>query len=591
MSAALLMPATLLAYFFLLLFVSHRATRSGAKGNDAFFRAGRQSHWAMVAFGMIGASISGVSFISVPGWAKTTGMTYLQMCIGFVAGYLAVAFVLLPVYYRLSLTSIYTYLGLRFGKAAHRTGSMFFVLSKLCGSAARLYLVCVVIEQFAVRPWLGEQGTDSAAGILSFSAVALCVLLLIWLYTRRGGIQTVVRTDALQTLCMLLALLGVTVAVATRLNLSPSGVVRTISESGMCRVWEWDWRSPQAFWRQFLSGMFIVIVMTGLDQDMMQKNLTCRSLREAQKDMCSYGLAFLPVNALFLGLGILLYTFAARQTPPVTATGDALLPALVADGLLGAWVVAPFTIGIVAAAFSSADSALTALTTTVCIDILGIERRKESLEQNKQGLERAELISNHQSLDSTRQKQILPQREQDLSQQGQTSEHPSQAPSHKRQGAKPREWAPERAAAVRRRVHIGMAATFFLCIVAFRVAGSQNALNTVYVLASYTYGPLLGLFAYGLYTRGVPRGRLVPLVCVAAPLLCGWLDYAAPRLWGYTFGYELLLLNGALTFLGLALASAGQEKLPARAPAADAPAQPLFTAFSKKRGRQRQGRK
>lgn len=563
MSAALLMPATLLAYFFLLLFVSHRATRSGAKGNDAFFRAGRQSHWAMVAFGMIGASISGVSFISVPGWAKTTGMTYLQMCIGFVAGYLAVAFVLLPVYYRLRLSSIYTYLGLRFGKAAHRTGSMFFVLSKLCGSAARLYLVCVVIEQFAVRPWLGEQGTDGAAGILSFSAVALCVLLLIWLYTRRGGIQTVVRTDALQTLCMLLALLGVTAAVATRLNLSPSGVVRTISESGMCRVWEWDWQSPQAFWRQFLSGMFIVIVMTGLDQDMMQKNLTCRSLREAQKDMCSYGLAFLPVNALFLGLGILLYTFAARQTPPVTATGDALLPALVADGLLGTWVVAPFTIGIVAAAFSSADSALTALTTTVCIDILGIERRKESLEQNKQGLERAE----------------------------QTSEHPSQAPSHEKQDMKPREWSPERAAAVRRRVHIGMAAAFFLCIVAFRIAGSQNALNTVYVLASYTYGPLLGLFAYGLYTRGVPRGRLVPLVCVAAPLLCGWLDHAAPRLWGYTFGYELLLLNGALTFLGLALASAGQEKLPARTPSADAPAQPLFTAFSKKRGRQRQGRK
>ncbi len=563
MSAALLMPATLLAYFFLLLFVSHRATRSGARGNDAFFRAGRQSHWAMVAFGMIGASISGVSFISVPGWAKTTGMTYLQMCIGFVAGYLAVAFVLLPVYYRLRLTSIYTYLGLRFGKAAHRTGSMFFVLSKLCGSAARLYLVCVVIEQFAVRPWLGEQGTDSAARILSFSAVALGVLLLIWLYTRRGGIQTVVRTDALQTLCMLLALLGVTAAVATRLNLSPSGVVRTISESGMCRVWEWDWRSPQAFWRQFLSGMFIVIVMTGLDQDMMQKNLTCRTLREAQKDMCSYSLAFLPVNALFLGLGILLYTFAARQTPPVTATGDALLPALVADGLLGTWVVVPFTIGIVAAAFSSADSALTALTTTVCIDILGIERRKESLEQNKQGLEL----------------------------QGQTSEHPSQALPHEGQSAKPREWTPERAAAVRRRVHIGMAAAFFLCIVAFRVAGSQNALNTVYVLASYTYGPLLGLFAYGLYTRGVPRGRLVPVVCVAAPLLCGWLDHAAPRLWGYTFGYELLLLNGALTFLGLALASAGQEKLPARTPAADAPAQPLFTAFSKKRGRQRQGRK
>ncbi len=505
MSAALLMPATLLVYFLLLLFVSRRTARRGTEGNDAFFRAGRQSHWGMVAFGMIGASISGVSFISVPGWANTTGMTYLQMCMGFVAGYLAVAFVLLPVYYRLRLTSIYTYLGLRFGQAAHRTGSIFFVLSKLCGAAARLYLVCVVIEQFAVRPWLGEDGGSGAAGILSFAAVALGVLLLIWLYTRRGGIQTVVYTDTLQTLCMLLALFGVAAAVASRLGLSPSGIVRTVTESEMCRVWEWDWRSPQAFWRQFLSGMFIVIVMTGLDQDMMQKNLTCRSLREAQKDMCTYGLAFLPVNALFLSLGILLYTFAARQTPPVTAAGDALLPALVADGQLGAWVAVPFTIGIVAAAFSSADSALTALTTTMCIDILGVERRG---------------------------------------------------------------WSATRATAVRRRVHIGMAAAFFLCIVAFRIAGSQNALNTVYVLASYTYGPLLGLFAYGLYTRGVPRGRFVPAVCAGAPLLCGWLDHAAPRLWGYTFGYELLLLNGALTFLGLTLASAGRGKASPSPPAA-----------------------
>ncbi len=493
MSAALLMPATLLAYFLLLLFVSRRATRRSGGDNDTFFRAGRQSHWGMVAFGMIGASISGVTFVSVPGWAKATGMTYLQMCMGFAVGYFAVAFVLLPVYYRLRLTSIYTYLEGRFGGAAHRTGALFFVLSKLCGAAARLYLVCVVIEQFAVRPWLG--GADGAAGMAAFMAVAVCVLALIWLYTRRGGIQTVVCTDVLQTFCMLLALFGVVAAAAAKLHLSLPGAVQTVLQSDMCRVWEWDWHSPQAFWRQFLSGVFIVVVMTGLDQDMMQKNLTCRSLREAQKDMCAYGLAFLPVNALFLGLGILLYTLAAQQAPPVTAAGDALLPTLVAGGQLGAWVVVPFTVGIVAAAFSSADSALTALTTTVCIDLLGVERRG---------------------------------------------------------------FTPARSLAVRRRVHVAVAAAFLFCIAVFRAAGSQNVINTVYVMASYTYGPLLGLFAYGLYTRGVPRGRLVPAVCVAAPLLCAWLDRAAPRLWGYTFGYELLLLNGALTFLGLALASAGR---------------------------------
>lgn len=476
--SAWFMLATLLAYFFILLVISRHSSTQGAQGNNAFFRAGRQSPWWMVAFGMIGASISGVTFISVPGWAANTGMTYLQMCLGFIVGYVVVAIVLLPLYYRLKLTSIYAYLGTRFGKRTHRTGALFFVLSKLTGAAARLYLVCVVLAQFVTTPLLGE-------GIVPFALTACAVLLLIWLYTHQSGIQTVVRTDALQTACLLLAAVGIVVAAMHTMQLNWQGAITTIAESPMCRMWEWDVTSKQAFWRQFLSGVFIVVVMTGLDQDMMQKNLTCRNLREAQKDMCCYGLAFLPVNALFLGMGILLYSLCAQQgiTPP--ATGDELLPWLVSSGTLGQWVIIPFTIGIVAAAFSSADSAMTALTTTICVDLLGIS------EENEQQ-------------------------------------------TH--------------AETLRRFVHIAVAVAFALCILIFKVVGNDNILNAIYVMASYTYGPLLGLYAFGLFTKQHIDDRFTPYICLAAPLICGLLDHYAPLWWGYSFGYELLMLNGLLTF-------------------------------------------
>lgn len=474
MNTGLFMLATLAAYFLLLLFISRRSGR--ATDNDTFFRAGRRSPWWMVAFGMIGASISGVSFISVPGWAAKTGMTYLQMCAGFFFGYLAVAFILLPLYYRLRLTSIYSYLGTRYGASAHRTGALFFLLSKLTGAAARLYLVCLVLQEFVFGP----------AGI-PYPLGAAAILLLIWLYTRRGGIRTIVRTDALQTLCLLLALGGMLWITVGRLGLDFAGIVHTVEESGMGRVFEWDASSPQTFWRQFLSGIFIVVVMTGLDQDMMQKNLTCRSLREAQKDMCCYGACFLPVNFLFLLLGVLLYALAAGQGL-ADAAGDRLLPALVSCGALGTLVVVPFTIGIVAAAFSSADSAVTALTTSCCIDLLGMERRG---------------------------------------------------------------WAKEKAERTRRLVHIGMVVAFLACILLFRALNDTNVINAIYVMASYTYGPLLGLYAFGLFCRRPVRDRLVPWICLLSPVACGLLDYFAPRLWGYTFGYELLMLNGLLSALGL----------------------------------------
>ncbi len=481
----MLMTATLVFYFLLLMWLSRRSGRQ--KGNDAFFRGGRQSPWWMVGFGMIGASISGVSFISVPGWVSTTGMTYLQMCAGFFFGYLAVAFLLLPLYYRLRLTSIYTYLGNRFGRCSHRTGALFFLLSKLTGAAARLYVVCLVLQQFLLPHTIGT-GADG----LYFGLTSAGILLLIWLYTRRSGIFTIVRTDALQTACLLLMVIIMTVIAAVRLELDAGGMVRTIAGSPLSRVFEWDTGSPQNFWRQFVSGIFVVIVMTGLDQDMMQKNLTCRSLREAQKNMCAYGACFLPVNLLLLALGILLYTLCSQSGMPQPAGGDTLLPSLVAGGELGTLVIIPFTLGIVTAAFSSADSALTALTTSCCVDLLNVEQR---------GL------------------------------------------------------TPERQATIRQRVHIAMTAGFLICILLFRLANDTNVINAIYVMTSYTYGPLLGLYAFGLLTHRGIRDKWVPAVAITSPVVCALLDHFAPLWWNYTFGYELLMLNGLLTFAGLAVLS------------------------------------
>ena len=467
--------AAMAAYFLLLLFVSRRS--GSTNNNDTFFRAGHSSHWGMVAFGMIGASISGVSLVSVPGWVGTTGMTYLQMCFGFILGYVAVAFLLLPIYYRLRLTSIYGYLGQRFGQRAHRTGSLFFILSKLTGAAARMYLACLVLHEFVARP-LG----------IPFPLTVLVPLLLIWCYTRRNGIAALVRTDVLQTACLLLSAVILLWAAADVLGLDLQGTITTIHRSPLSRVWEWDAQSPQAFWRQFLSGVFIVIVMTGLDQDMMQKNLTCRSLGEAQRDMCTYGLCFVPVNLLLLGLGVLLHSVCMAKGLAIPSRGDELLPTVIASGVLGAWVTIPFSIGLIAAAFSSADSALTSLTTSVCVDLLQLERKdtNEAQQSRQRGL-----------------------------------------------------------------VHICIVALFLACILVFYEVGSGSVIDLIYRLASYTYAPLLGLYAFGILTRRRPADRATPYVALATPALCAALDYLAPQYLNYHFGYELLMVGGALTFLGL----------------------------------------
>ena len=453
-----------LVYFVVLLGISHLTSRKA--NNDMFYRANRKAPWYMVAFGMIGASISGVTFVSVPGMVLTSQMTYLQMCLGFIVGYLVIAFVLLPLYYRLQLTSIYTYLGQRLGNRSYLTGAWFFLLSKMVGASVRFYVVCIILQQFVFDP----------AGI-PFIVNVVGMVLLIWLYTRRGGIGTLVFTDSFQTVCLFTALVLIIFEVIGHLDFSVGEAVSAIADSKMSRIFVFnDWVSPHHFWKQFLSGAFIAIVMTGLDQDMMQKNLTCKTLKDAQKDMCTYGVAFVPANLLFLSLGVLLSMVLGTELK-----GDELLPTFVQ----GTSTIYLFVLGIVAASFSSADSALTSLTTCYCVDI----RRKQDNEL------------------------------------------------------------------LRKRIHVVMCFIFILFILLFRAVNSTSLIDAVYILASYTYGPLLGLFAFGLFTKWQPIDRLVPYICVASPLICYALDTAVGYIWNYHFGYELLMLNGLLTFVGLWLTS------------------------------------
>ena len=457
-------------YFIALFLISRLSARRAT--NAAFFRGERRSPWWMVAFGMIGASISGVTFVSVPGMVLTSSMTYLQLCLGFILGYVAVAFVLLPVYYKLNLTTIYTFLGQRLGRKSYLTGAWFFLLSKMAGAALKFYVVCMI---------LGTSPTYADGGMnYRFLLVTIGMVTLIWLYTRKGGIRTLVFTDVFQTTCLFTALLLIIYKVMSDMGMSVADMIQAVTGDERSSVFVFsDWTSPQNFWKQLLSGMFIVIVMTGLDQDMMQKNLTCRSLRDAQKDMCSYGLAFLPANMLFLALGVLLAQLFEANGIALPVKGDEMLPMFVSH--TGGAVSVLFVIGIMAASFSSADSALTSLTTSYCVDI-----------RNRQDDER-----------------------------------------------------------LRRRTHLVMCVVFVVFIIVFDAVNSKSLIDAIYTVVSYTYGPLLGLFAFGLFTKSNVRDKFVPYVCVAAPLLCYAIDYVAKTRYDYHFGYELLLLNGLITFAGL----------------------------------------
>jgi len=470
---------TIALYFGILLIIARITGRKGGS-NAAFFKGENKSPWYIVSFGMIGASISGVTFVSVPGMVRGIDMTYMQTVFGFFFGYLIVAHVLLPLYYKLNLTSIYTYLGTRIGNRAYKTGASFFLLSRLIGAAAKLYLVCLILYTYVFQHWN-----------VPFWSIAAVTVFLIWLYTKKSGIKTIIWTDTVLTFCLLAALVLIIIETAQILHLDFGGVVSTIQHNEHFRIFEFnDWQSRQNFFKQFFSGIFIVIVMTGLDQDMMQKNLSCKNLKEAQKNMYCYGFSFIPVNFLFLCLGILLLVLGQSMNLTLPALSDDILPMFAAQGYLGPSVLVLFSIGIIAASFSSSDSALTSLTTSFCVDILGIGKESEEVATRK-----------------------------------------------------------------RRRVHFGMSVALVLVIIIFQIVNNKSVIDAIYTIASYTYGPLLGLFAFGLFTRLQPRDKYVPYVAVASPVICYTISSLVEQQTGYKFGYEMLMFNGALTFAGLLLIS------------------------------------
>lgn len=466
-------------YFGMLMLISWLTGRKGA-GNDAFFRANKSSKWYVVAVAMIGTSISGVTFVSVPGMVRNLDMTYMQMVLGFFFGYLVIAYILLPLYYRLNLTTIYGYLEQRYGVRSYKTGAWFFLLSKIVGAAARLYLVAYILQSLVFEAW----------GV-PFVVTVTGIILIIWLYSHKSGIKTIIWTDWLQTLLFITALVLIIWQLSSSMGMNLAEIVSTIRKSPHSRIFIFDdWHSTQHFVKQFFSGMFITIVMTGLDQDQMQKNLTIRTLRDAQKNVVSYGLAFAPINFLFLSLGVLLLAYAGQNGIPLPEVSDNILP-LIASEYLGTVVLSIFVVGIVAAAFSSADSALTALTTSFCVDILGMKSIAKDIKHE------------------------------------------------------------EREVRIRRRVHLGISAVFILIILLIEVIGSNSIINAIYKLASYTYGPLLGLYVAGLYTKVNPTDRYVPFVAIAAPVICFLIELAMLHFFAYRVGYELLLMNGMVTALGL----------------------------------------
>jgi Na+/solute symporter len=473
------MPSTLgvlltfLAYIIFIFIISQMTRRTD--DNATFFLAHRASPWWVVAIGMLGDSISGVTFVSVPGDVVHSGMSYMQLVFGFFLGYIVVAYVLLPLYYRLRLVSIYTYLEKRFGLYTYRTGAVFFLVSKLFGAAAKLYVITLILQELVFAP-LG----------VPYSLTVVGVVGIIWLYTQRGGMGTIIWTDVLQTLCLITTLVLIIYQLSSQLGLDFSGMIDVVRHSEHNRIFVFDdWGSPLNFWKQLISGAFIVIVMTGLDQNMMQKNLTCRNLREARRNMLSYGFGFIPLNFLFLTLGILLVYYAGAKGIALPEKTDSILPYL-ASSHLGSWVLICFTLGITAASFSNADSALTSLTTSVCTDLLGMDMKGGKSEKNL------------------------------------------------------RHW-----------IHLGICIAFALMVLIIGSLQQTSLLKTIYTAVSYTYGPLLGFFAFGLITKYPIRDCLTPYIALASPLVSYLLAYMLELALGYKVGYEILLFNGLFTFSAL----------------------------------------
>ena len=464
----------IVAYFSVLIFISYITSKSA--DNKTFFKANNSSPWYLVAFGMIGASLSGVTFISVPGWVEGSNMSYFQMVLGYVVGYAVIGLVLLPLYYKLNLTSIYTYLQDRFGNYSYKTGASFFLLSRTIGAAFRLFLVANVLQIIL----FDEYGVP-------FWATVSITILLIWLYTFKGGIKTIVWTDTLQTLFMLIAV-GVCIYTISD-EMQISNIFSYVADSELSKTFFFeDVKAGNYFWKQFLAGAFIAVVMTGLDQDMMQKNLTCRNLKDAQKNMFWFTIVLVIVNFFFLALGVLLTNYAQKNG--IDAHKDQLFPIIATKGTLGLATAIFFLLGLIAAAYSSADSALTSLTTSFSIDILEIDKKKDKKAQEK----------------------------------------------------------------IRKKVHVIFSFVLMATILVFKYfIADASVIAKIFTFAGYTYGPLLGLYAFGMFTKYNVKDKLVPIICLIAPILTYIISYYSKEKFGFDFGFFVLVLNGFITFLGLSI--------------------------------------
>lgn len=478
--------SVLVGYFCLLLLISWFTSRNA--GESEYFIGNKKSPWYAVAFGMIGDSLSGVTFISVPGTVGTAQFSYMQLVFGYFFGYIVITQVLLPVYYKLNLTSIYTYLRQRFGSYSEKTGSFYFLLSRTLGAAGRLFLAVTVIQLFVFTP-LG----------VPFEISVAIVIILMLVYTYKGGIKTLVWTDVLQSSVLLLGVILSIAAISSNMGLGWSGMVKTVAESDYNQIFFWDWKEKSFFPKQFIGGMFIAIAMTGLDQNMMQKNLSCPNLKDAQKNIRWFSVVLIFVNIFFLALGALIYAYIQNNgiDIPLTASGkpntDHLFPMLALNHL-GMFAAIVFILGLVAATFSSADSVLTTLTTSFYIDVLHAEENPKYNEKKRTQL--------------------------------------------------------------RHIIHIAFAVLLLLVILIFKWLNQDAIINTVLTVAGYTYGPLLGLFAFGLLTKRIAQDKAVPIICLITPVVCFILStYSKEWFGGYNFGHELLLLNGLLTFAGLWLFS------------------------------------
>lgn len=467
-----------IGYFLLLLVVAYFTSRNS--NNDSFFIGNRNSNWMLVAFGMIGTSLSGVTFVSVPGAVGKESFAYFQITLGYLIGYLVIAYVLLPLYYRLNLTSIYNYLSTRLGFASYKTGASFFILSRTLGATARLYLVVKILQDAILSSFE-----------IPFWVTTLIILIMILLYTYEGGVKTIVYTDTLQTTCMLLGLVICVVYILKTMDISLGESLQAMGDTGYSKIFFTDPSSRFFFLKQIAAGAFITITMTGMDQEMMQKNISVKTLKDAQKNVVTLSLIMLGVILLFLVLGGLLYLFAAQKG--ITVTGDGLFPAVALQHMPPV-ISAIFIIALISALFPSADGAITALTSSFCIDILGIQRNTS--------------------------------------------------------------WSDVYKKKVRQRVHLVFAVIFLLFVLVFRWVNNPSMIGVILKVAAYTYGPLLGLFSFGILTKRTVRDEIVPMICVAAPVICFILDKYQKHIFGsFEIGLELLIINGLLTFLGLLIIS------------------------------------